>query len=84
MTDDAQPATSTPAIAAAEAAGSSIALSAPFRPAAPRSPPRCQGIPLAALLRTIVVRRGDDDYVFVLVPGAVGGSTGRSCGPSSA
>lgn len=27
-----------------------------------------QGIPLAALLRTIVVRRGDDDYVFVLVP----------------
>ncbi len=28
-----------------------------------------QGIELAALLRTIVVRRGDDDYVFVLVPG---------------
>jgi Cys-tRNA(Pro)/Cys-tRNA(Cys) deacylase len=27
-----------------------------------------QGIPLAALLRTIVVRRGDDDYLFVLVP----------------
>jgi Cys-tRNA(Pro) deacylase len=27
-----------------------------------------QGIPLAALLRTIVVRRSDDDYVFVLVP----------------
>ena len=27
-----------------------------------------QGIPLGALLRTIVVRRGDDDYVFVLVP----------------
>jgi len=27
-----------------------------------------QGIPLEALLRTIVVRRGDDDYVFVLVP----------------
>jgi len=27
-----------------------------------------QGIPLAALLRTIVVRRGADDYVFVLVP----------------
>ena len=29
---------------------------------------RLQGIPLAALLRTIVVRRGDDDYLFVLVP----------------
>ena len=27
-----------------------------------------QGIPLTALLRTIVVRRGDDDYLFVLVP----------------
>jgi Cys-tRNA(Pro)/Cys-tRNA(Cys) deacylase len=28
-----------------------------------------QGIPLEALLRTIVVRRGEDDYLFVLVPG---------------
>lgn len=27
-----------------------------------------QGIPLGALLRTIVVRRGEDNYVFVLVP----------------
>ena len=27
-----------------------------------------QGIPLAALIRTIVVRRGEDDYLFVLVP----------------
>ena len=27
-----------------------------------------QGIPVGALLRTIVVRRGDDDYLFVLVP----------------
>jgi Cys-tRNA(Pro) deacylase len=27
-----------------------------------------QGIPLAALLRTIVVRRGENDYLFVLVP----------------
>src|SRR5206468_9445003 len=27
-----------------------------------------QGIDLAALIRTIVVRRGDDDYLFVLVP----------------
>jgi Cys-tRNA(Pro) deacylase len=29
---------------------------------------KLQGIPLDALLRTIVVRRGDDDYLFVLVP----------------
>ncbi len=28
-----------------------------------------QGIELGALLRTIVVRRGSDDYLFVLVPG---------------
>jgi Cys-tRNA(Pro) deacylase len=27
-----------------------------------------QGIPLGALLRTIVVRRGENDYLFVLVP----------------
>ena len=27
-----------------------------------------QGVPLGALLRTIVVRRGQDDYLFVLVP----------------
>jgi Cys-tRNA(Pro)/Cys-tRNA(Cys) deacylase len=27
-----------------------------------------QGIPLDALLRTIVVRRGENDYLFVLVP----------------
>jgi Cys-tRNA(Pro) deacylase len=27
-----------------------------------------QGIPLDSLLRTIVVRRGGDDYLFVLVP----------------
>lgn len=30
---------------------------------------RFQGIALEQLLRTIVVRRGEDDYVFVLVPG---------------
>ena len=28
-----------------------------------------QGIPLRSLLRTIVVRRAADDYLFVLVPG---------------
>jgi Cys-tRNA(Pro) deacylase len=28
-----------------------------------------QGIELDQLLRTIVIRRGEDDYVFVLVPG---------------
>lgn len=28
-----------------------------------------QAIPLGALIRTLVVRRGEDDYLFVLVPG---------------
>jgi Cys-tRNA(Pro)/Cys-tRNA(Cys) deacylase len=28
-----------------------------------------QGIAVEALVRTLVVRRGDDDYLFVLVPG---------------
>ncbi|MGH2401900.1 MAG: aminoacyl-tRNA deacylase [Candidatus Limnocylindria bacterium] len=40
------------------------------RPAgSPEESAELQGIPLGALLRTIVVRRGADDYVFVLVPG---------------
>jgi Cys-tRNA(Pro) deacylase len=37
-------------------------------PGSPEESAELQGIPLAALLRTIVVRRADDDYVFVLVP----------------
>ncbi|HEX7195362.1 MAG TPA: YbaK/EbsC family protein [Candidatus Limnocylindria bacterium] len=40
------------------------------RPArSPEESAELQGIPLGALLRSIVVRRGADDYVFVLVPG---------------
>ena len=38
------------------------------RPSRPRRPPQLQGIELGALIRTIVVRRGEDDYLFVLVP----------------
>ena len=38
-------------------------------PTARRESASLQGIPLGALLRTIVVRRGADNYVFVLVPG---------------
>ena len=34
----------------------------------PRRARRCRASPLGALLRTIVVRRGEDDYLFVLVP----------------
>jgi Cys-tRNA(Pro)/Cys-tRNA(Cys) deacylase len=40
------------------------------RPAnSPEESAELQGIELRALLRTIVVRRGEDDYLFVLVPG---------------
>jgi Cys-tRNA(Pro) deacylase len=35
----------------------------------PEESAELQGIPLAALLRTIVVRRGQDDYLFLLIPG---------------
>lgn len=37
-------------------------------PNSPEESAELQGIPLGALLRTIVVRRGEDDYLFVLVP----------------
>jgi Cys-tRNA(Pro) deacylase len=35
----------------------------------PEESAELQGIPLGALLRTIVVRRGQDDYLFLLIPG---------------
>jgi Cys-tRNA(Pro) deacylase len=35
----------------------------------PEESAELQGIPLEALLRTIVVRRGEDDYLFLLIPG---------------
>lgn len=37
-------------------------------PNSPEESAELQGIPTNALLRTIVVRRGEDDYVLVLVP----------------
>jgi Cys-tRNA(Pro)/Cys-tRNA(Cys) deacylase len=40
------------------------------RPAnSPEESAELQEIPLGALLRTLVVRRDEDDYLFVLVPG---------------
>ena len=40
------------------------------RPAgSPEESAELQGIPLGALVRTLVLRRGDEDYLFVLVPG---------------
>jgi Cys-tRNA(Pro) deacylase len=59
----------TPATRAAEAAGImyQVVRTEPARSAEESA--ELQGIPLAALVRTLVVRRGEDDYLFVLVPG---------------
>ena len=60
---------STPAIAVLEAAG------VPFRVVrteiahSAQESAELQGVPLASLLRSILVRRAADDYLFVLVPG---------------
>lgn len=39
------------------------------RPHSPEESAALQGVELGALVRTIVVRRGEGDHVFVLVPG---------------
>jgi Cys-tRNA(Pro) deacylase len=59
----------TPAIDALERAGIPFRVVRTERAHSAEESATLQGIPLAALLRTIVVRRGEDDYVFVLVPG---------------
>ncbi len=58
----------TPAIDAVTAAGLPHTVVRTERPGSAEESAERQGIPLDALLRTIVVRRGDDDYLFVLVP----------------
>jgi Cys-tRNA(Pro)/Cys-tRNA(Cys) deacylase len=54
---------------AANAAGATFQLVRTERPSSAEDSARLQGIRLDQLLRTIVVRRGEGDYVFVLVPG---------------
>jgi len=58
-----------PGLAPARAAGLDPRVVATERPSSAEESAALQGIPLGNLLRTIVVRRGSDDYVFVLVPG---------------
>lgn len=60
---------STPAIDAIAAAGIPFEVVRTERAHSAEESAGLQAIPLGALLRTIVVRRGDDDFVFVLVPG---------------
>lgn len=59
---------STPAIEAVAAGGVEHRVVRTARAGSAEEAASLQGIPLGALLRTIVVRRGDDDYLFVLVP----------------
>ena len=58
----------TPAIEAVATSGVPHRVVRTERAGSAEEAARLQGIPLEALLRTIVVRRGDDDYLFVLVP----------------
>jgi Cys-tRNA(Pro)/Cys-tRNA(Cys) deacylase len=58
----------TPAIRAAAASGVPHVVVRTEVPGSPEESAALQGIPVDALLRTIVVRRGADDYLFVLIP----------------
>ena len=58
----------TPAITAIEEAGVAHRVVRTEAANSAEESAQLQGIPLEALLRTIVVRRGEDDYLFVLVP----------------
>jgi Cys-tRNA(Pro)/Cys-tRNA(Cys) deacylase len=59
----------TPASRAVAGLGVAYDLVRTERPASVDESAALQGIPVGNLLRTIVVRRGEDDYVLVLVPG---------------
>ena len=59
----------TPAIRALDGAGLSFEVVRTERARSAEESTGFQGIDLGQLLRTIVVRRGDNDYLFVLVPG---------------
>jgi Cys-tRNA(Pro)/Cys-tRNA(Cys) deacylase len=59
----------TPAIEALERVGVPFTVVRTERAHSAEESATLQGIELGALLRTIVVRRGEDDYIFVLVPG---------------
>ncbi len=70
MSQSADPeAPSTPATAVLTAAGIAFRAIQTAIPGSPEESARLQGIPLGSLLRSILVRRAADDYLFVLVPG---------------
>ncbi len=59
----------TPAIRALRDIGVEFTVVQTERPSSVEESARLQGIDPGSLLRTIVIRRGENDYVFVLVPG---------------
>lgn len=59
----------TPALRALQGADLAFAVVRTERARSADESAEFQGIELGQLLRTIVIRRGADDYVFVLVPG---------------
>ena len=66
MDDSTEPAT--PALAAIDAAGIPHRVVRTRPAGSAEESAELQGVPLGALLRTIVVRRGEGDYLFVLIP----------------
>jgi Cys-tRNA(Pro)/Cys-tRNA(Cys) deacylase len=58
----------TPALASLAGSALEVKVVRTARAGSAAESARLQGIELGALLRTIVVRRGEDDYLFVLVP----------------
>jgi Cys-tRNA(Pro)/Cys-tRNA(Cys) deacylase len=59
----------TPAIAAVEALGIPHEVRVIERARSVEEAAERYGVPVDRLLKTLVVRRGDEDYLFVLVPG---------------
>jgi Cys-tRNA(Pro) deacylase len=59
----------TPAISALRSKGVEFTVVQTERPSSVEESARLQGIDPGSLLRTIVIRRGENDFVFVLVPG---------------
>ena len=69
MSDDfAGTAADTPALAALRSLGVAHRVVRTAMATSAEESAEMQGIPLEALVRTIVVRRGEGDYLFVLVP----------------
>ncbi len=69
MTAERDATTDTPAIREVAASGVPFRVVRTERASSAEESAELQGIELGQLIRSIVVRRGADDYVFVLVPG---------------